>query len=159
MKKTIIAITAMAAISATSVGICQAQDQKPNPIRALRPAAMPMQPLSPAQRQQMRQLHRFVKMAKIRCNPWNLGLYKNKNLSADDAKVLVKAALLMRNRHDLKIGKIASQTGRYGQTVYLTDIVDRDNKVVSRVMVNSNTGRIRPAMPMRSLTPATTKSS
>ena len=46
----------------------------------------------------------MLKIVPMHHRMWNLGLRRNKNLSANDAKTIVKAALLMRNRKDLSIG-------------------------------------------------------
>lgn len=75
---------------------------------------------------------------------WNLGLRRNKNLSASDAKAIVKAALLMRNRKDLSIDKVQTKYSKRGRKLYLIQIVNPNNHVVSKVKLNSSSGRIKP---------------
>jgi len=76
---------------------------------------------------------------------WRLGFKHDKRLSADDAKVITKAALLMHGKHNLDVGKITAKTGRHGQTVYVVQIVNKEkNEVVKTVILNSRNGHIRP---------------
>lgn len=74
---------------------------------------------------------------------WNLGLMQNKNLSADEARTIAEAALLMFNRRDLKIGDITPKTMR-GRDFYIIQIVDVKGNIASVVMLDKDTGIIRP---------------
>ena len=75
---------------------------------------------------------------------WNLGLRRNKNLSASEATTIVKAALLMQNRKDLKITNLQSKYNKHGRRVYFMALKNASNQVVSNIKINSATGRIKP---------------
>ena len=76
-----------------------------------------------------------------------LGLNTHKNLTADNAKTIVSAALLMRGRHDLQVGKVTAKTGKRGADLYIVSIVDTKNAVISTVVINSDTARMMPLRP------------
>lgn len=75
---------------------------------------------------------------------WHLGLNRNKHLTADDARTLTKAALLMQNRHDINLGKLTEKTNKKGTKIYLIQLVNKQDSLVSVVKVNSANGKIRP---------------
>lgn len=77
-------------------------------------------------------------------SPWHLGLNRNKHLTAADARVIAQAALLMRGHHDLQVGSLETKTMKNGFKFYVIDIVNTQNKTVSRVVLNSRNGHIFP---------------
>lgn len=89
---------------------------------------------------------KIIKIIKAKRNThfWRLGLNRNKHLSKNDARTLVKAALLIQNRHDLDVGKIYEKFSPKGRKFYVVQIIDAKEKVVNPVTVDSANGRIRP---------------
>lgn len=75
---------------------------------------------------------------------FNLGLNRNKNLTQNDAKVIIQAALLLKGRKDLHVGDIQSKESKHGHTKYLVQIDDQTNQVISTVVLNSRTGHMHP---------------
>ena len=75
---------------------------------------------------------------------WNLGLYRNKHLTESDARIITQAALLMEGKHNQQVGEIQTKVSRRGNTFYLISIVNKENKVVRQVVLNSRSGRIHP---------------
>ncbi len=107
---------------------------------------IPAKRLKPANRT-VRKVVRIVKIVKIikQHRPaWRLGLRRNKHLSATDARTITKAALLMRGRKHLTVGKIQPLTTKRGRKAYLIQIVNKKNKVISSVILNSANGHIKP---------------
>ncbi|MET0067412.1 MAG: hypothetical protein ABW076_13785 [Candidatus Thiodiazotropha sp.] len=58
------------------------------------------------------------------------------NLSADEAKTLVAARLIMRGNDRLKVGQVTEQD----ENTYLVDIVTVDDSLVRQVVVDRNNG-------------------
>lgn len=75
---------------------------------------------------------------------YRLGLAKNKHLTADNARTIIKAALLLKNRHDLNVGKIETLRTPRGKMLYVIPIVNHKNNIVSKVIMNSTSGKYRP---------------
>lgn len=79
-----------------------------------------------------------------RSHAWRLGLNRDKKLSEHDARIITQAALLMHNRHDLKIASMQPMTNKRGIKLYRIKITDQRNKPVSLVLLNSRNGYIKP---------------
>ncbi len=62
---------------------------------------------------------------------------KDLNLSADQAKTLMQARLIMRGNDRLKVGKVTEKD----DTSYLVQIVTVDDSLVREVEIDRNTGR------------------
>lgn len=77
----------------------------------------------------------------------DIGLMQPKNLTADDAKIIAQASLLMYNRKDLQVGDISEKNVR-NRTFYLIPINDMKGNLVTTVIMNKDTGMMRP-MPRR----------
>lgn len=97
-------------------------------------------------------MHTMIKQRVMRseCKPYlynhNLGLKINKNLSDQDAKIIVKATLLQDNRPTYRIGPITTLRQSHGPTHYAIVILNGQKKMVSTVIFNSATGTFHPAM-------------
>lgn len=74
---------------------------------------------------------------------WNLGLRHNKHLTANNARTITEAALLMHSRKNLHVGKIDSKQLR-GHKLYIIQIKNKKQKVIRLVKMNSRNGFIRP---------------
>ncbi|MET0029694.1 MAG: hypothetical protein ABW101_18835 [Candidatus Thiodiazotropha sp.] len=61
---------------------------------------------------------------------------RNLDLSADEAKTLVAARLIMRGNDRLKVGQVTEQD----ENTYLVDIVTVDDSLVRQVAVDRNNG-------------------
>jgi hypothetical protein len=61
---------------------------------------------------------------------------RNLDLSADEAKTLVAARLIMRGNDRLKVGQVTEQD----ENTYLVDIVTVDDSLVRQVTVDRNNG-------------------
>lgn len=77
-------------------------------------------------------------------SPWHLGLYHDKKLTESDARIIAQAALLMRGHHDLQVGTMETKITHHGHKLYIIDIVNQQNKSVTRVALNSKNGHIFP---------------
>lgn len=75
---------------------------------------------------------------------FRLGLARNKHLSPENARTIIKAALLLKNRHDLNVGKIENLQSPHGKKLYVIRIVNPKNEIVSKVIMNSASGKYRP---------------
>ena len=82
-------------------------------------------------------------------SPWQLGLHRNKQLTPENAKTITQAALLMKHRPYLQVGQI-QQKMIHQRKMYLINIVNKNNKVVQTVVMNSSNGHIHP-YPVRSI--------
>ncbi len=63
------------------------------------------------------------------------------NLTAEEAKTLVEANLIMRGNKRLQAGQVAEKD----DNTYLVDIVTVDNSLVQQVEVDKNQGMARPS--------------
>ncbi len=75
---------------------------------------------------------------------WRLGFHHNKNLNAQDAATVTKAALIMRGKHNLNVGKVEMKQTKHGHKLYLVNIVNAKHNVIKQVMVSARSGMIRP---------------
>lgn len=105
-----------------------------------------MMKLQPANKPMMRiiRIKKIIKLQRKKPGFWNLGLYRNKHLSENNARTIVKAALLMRNRHDLSVGKISTKYTPRNLKMYSIQIINQNKQIVSKVLLNSASGKIRP---------------
>jgi hypothetical protein len=64
------------------------------------------------------------------------GMNRNLDLSAEEAKTLVEARLIMRGNDRLKVGKVTEQD----ENTYLVDIETVDHSLVRQISVDRNNG-------------------
>ena len=148
MKSNIKTLAATAVLGAATIAIYSdpgfAASSTRNTVTAtqLVPATMPAIKLMKARRVQCHTL--AIHHLQVQHGAWNLGLRRNKHLTAHDAHTITAAALLMRGHHNLRVGDMHTTTSNHGHKFYLINIVNKKNKVVSRVIFNSRTGHIQP---------------
>jgi len=135
MNNRIKTFAAVAALGVATIsiypGTTLAKDNAPESV-----AAVKLQPAKPIKCHTLLKLHRS--------RPWNLGLRYNKHLSEADARTITKAALLMHGRHHLRVGDMQTTLSKRGYKLYQMNIVNKKNKIVSRVVLNSRNGHIHP---------------
>lgn len=153
MKQAIQQTLALTAIGAACLGLSVGAMGAPS-VSHSKPNVAPMQKICHCPYKQGKRMH------KGHHGPWNLGLHKkNKRLTQEDAKTITKAALLMKGKRNLQVGQITTKVSKRGTKFYLIKIINKKNKVVRTVVLNSKNGRIRPIMrhlnpAMQKLTPA-----
>ncbi len=151
--KTLAALTALSAMAFGLYSTVSLATPDPIPAKNLVPAQQSVKPLTlvPAKNTLIKIRRVKVKVVKRQHPAWRLGLSHNKNLSIDNARTITKAALLMKGRKDLSVGKIKPSINRKGRKVYMIQLVNAKHKVVSSILLNSKNGHIRP---LRSQQPA-----
>lgn len=153
MKNNLKLTMALLTLSAVSFGICTssiAANIPATPIMPAHPTAA-LRMIRPARPREMKMLRvqKTVRLMPSRRMPWHLGLRRNKHLTTNDARTITQAALLMRGRHDLNTGKIQTRKNRFGREMYIIQLVNQRNHIVSSVVMNSTTGHIRPLLENR----------
>lgn len=83
---------------------------------------------------------------------WNLGLKKSLKLTKPEAVTLTRAALIMKGFKKYQVGDIKPIMGNKTRVkAYIVEIKNQKNKVIKRVVVNANNGRIHPLKMKRHL--------
>ena len=84
----------------------------------------------------------------------NLGLRSNKQLTPQDARIIIKAALLQDQRPTYSVGPVVALPQAQGPKQYAIVILNGKKRPVSTVAFNSATGSFHPMMRQRSAAPA-----
>lgn len=139
MKNKLKTLVAVAVLGAASAGLYSGAGVAADDVNVTKP--MPVTPAQPHHfhHRMWMKWHRHHEKS-----PWHLGLNRDKHLTAADARVITQAALLMRGHHDLQVGSLETKTLKNGFKFYVIDIINSQNKTVSRVVLNSRNGHIFP---------------
>ena len=141
MKQPFKKILLLTAVSAMGFGLYVAATlANASPLLNIKPAVKPAMKII-----RVKKIMRIIKIQENRQHhKWHLGLNRNKHLTKADALTITKAALLMRGRHDLSVGKITPTLNHHGVTAYKIQIMTPGHKIMSLVLLNSRTGHIHP---------------
>ena len=150
MKTNLKTIAALAVIGAASIGMVTpslAASQNTQALRIM--PATKAERVMPAKHHAKHEVVRVTKIVRVikvgkHQRAWKLGLRRNLHLSSTDARTITKAALLMRGKKHISVGKIEPVVAKRGMKMYRIQLVNKNNRVVKSVLLNSRNGHIRP---------------